>query len=154
MSFPRLTALALGLLAVVVIESGTRAPPQFAAMEHAVLPGPRAVHARENDLGGDAGTTTLKPARAPAVPVERLTVVDTDSRELRSSAANALTREEAHVDGGQARRTYQREADRERMERKIRRCKYLSEISRVARRDVLVEIMYERNRLGCAALGY
>jgi hypothetical protein len=60
----------------------------------------------------------------------------------------------AHGDGGHAQRTYQREADRERMERKIRRCKYLAEISRVASRDVLVEIMYERARLGCAGLGY
>jgi hypothetical protein len=60
----------------------------------------------------------------------------------------------AHGDAGRAQRSYEREADRERMERKRKRCKYLAEISRHARADVLVEIMYERNRLGCGAFGY
>ena len=60
----------------------------------------------------------------------------------------------AHGDGGRPQRTYEHAADRERLERKRKRCKYLAEISRNARSDVLVEIMYERNRLGCGAFGY
>jgi hypothetical protein len=154
MSFPRLTALAVGLLAVVVIESGMRFPWQSVDVGGGVPPGPRAAHARGDERGNEPAAATLKPPRAPAVPVERLTAVDAEVRISRFGAANAPRDIEAHGDGGHAQRTYEREADRERMERKIRRCKYLAEISRVARRDVLVEIMYERARLGCAGLGY
>lgn len=154
MSFPRLTALAMGLLAVVVIESRMQSPWQPVDVGGAVPHAPRAPLAREGERGSEPAAATLKPPRAPAVPVERLAVVDAGVRVSPFGAANAPRDVEAHGDGGHAQRTYEREADRERMERKIRRCKYLAEISRVARRDVLVEIMYERARLGCAGLGY
>lgn len=153
MSFPRLTALALGLLAIVV-ESGMQSPPHSTARVGAVPSGARTEHVRGDERGGEPVAATLKPPRAPAVPVERLTAVEPETRSTTFGAANGATKAEAHGDGSHAQRTYQRETDRERLERKIRRCRYLAEISRVAHREVLVEIIYERNRLGCAALGY
>lgn len=154
MSLPRMAALGLGLLAIVVIESGVRFPSPSADLDGAVLPARHAAHARDDERGSQPRTATLEPPSAPGIPVERLTVVDRLADESPSGVADAPTEMPAQGDGGRAPGTYQRASDRERMERRIRRCKYLAEISRVARRDVLVEIMYERHRLGCAALGY
>lgn len=85
----------------------------------------------------------------PAAPVERLTVSEPELRELPFRTTDARVQVDAHTQ-----RARPHEADRDRMERRIRRCRYLAAISRVARRDVLVEIIYERNRLGCTGLGY
>lgn len=143
----RIATLAAGLLAVAVIEAGTRSPSPSADASSAVPAVQHPALARGNGRGVEPGSTTLSPPRAPWAPVKRLTAVDTDTREHRSPAADGPM-------DMKAQRTSRREADRERQERRIRRCKYLAEIARVARRDVLVEIIYERNRLGCGGLGY
>ncbi len=154
MSSPRVIILTLALLAVVAIQTGMRSSLHSPETPVVVPPEQPAADAQGNERVLEPGLATLKPPRAPPVPVERLTAVEPGPQSPRAHMENMPTALEARDGGGYARGTYEREADRERMKRKLRRCKYLAEISRVARRDVLVEIMYERNRLGCAAFGY